>query len=140
MGKAKNRKHSRRQECENKVPVISVDYTFMGEEEKTDAEEREGKAEESGRERKEIGMPILVMKDRKSKAIYVDVVPEKGRHPHAIKRMAQNIGMFGYNRIIIKSDQERAIMQLKECAKRERREKSILRDSMRKPKRKRQKE
>ena len=120
-GKAKNNRHRRREESENEVPVISIDYMFMGEG-KEDAEAEEGKGKEEKKSRKEIGMPILVMKDRKSKAVYASVVPEKGKCPYAIKRLSRDISQFGYNRLIIKSDQEAAIMDLKDRVKRERQE------------------
>ena len=44
-------------------------------------------------------MPILVMKDRKSKAIISGVVPEKGTHWYAIKKLGMNIDRLGYNKI-----------------------------------------
>ena len=50
----------------------------------------------------------------------------KGRHPYAIKRLSQDIGMFGYNRLIVKSDQEASIMELKDRVKRERHEQITL--------------
>ena len=97
----------------------------MGSDDKGGAEEEEGKSGDDKSKRKEIGMPILVMKDRKSKMVYANVVPEKGRNKYAIKRLAQDIGILGYNRMIIKSDQEPSIMELKQCVKRKARTDNI---------------
>ena len=67
-GKAKGLPHRiRKQEdkLEEEVPVVSIDYTFMHDKQK---------------EGEEKGMPILVMKDRKTKVIRARVVPQKGKH------------------------------------------------------------
>jgi len=47
------------------------------------------------------------------------VVPEKGEHCYAIKMLVTCIDELGYNKIILKSDQEAAIMSLKTAVKRE---------------------
>ena len=58
--------------------------------------------------------------------MYANAAPEKGRNKYAIKRLAQDIGILGYNRMIIKGDQEPAILELKQCVKRERHEQITL--------------
>ena len=63
-GRAENDPHSgegkdkRDEECTKNV--IAIDYAYMG--------------------KKDEGMPILVMKDRRTKMRFADVVPEKGSH------------------------------------------------------------
>ena len=54
-------------------------------------------------------MPILVMKNAYDKWVSAIVVPEKGACEYAIKAVSREIQTAGYNRIIIKSDQEPSI-------------------------------
>ena len=69
-GRAKSNAHLRNRDKESqKVPTISIDYMYMEEKDK-----------ESQR-----GMPILIVKDRKSKTIKAEVVPEKGVNEFAVK-------------------------------------------------------
>ena len=113
-GKSKSTPHRKRQEGgEEEVPVISVDYMFMESEDRT----------------AEKGMPILVSRDRKSKWINAAVVTQKGNCAYAIKRLSEDLGSLGYNRIILKSDQEPAIKDLKIRVKAERPEEIIMEES-----------
>lgn len=89
---------------EQEVPVISVDYMFMG--------DKQSEGDESG-------MPILVVKDRKTRIIRARVVPNKGRHWYAIKMLVGIINNLGHKRIIFKSDQEPSIMALKDAVRNE---------------------
>ena len=89
---------------EEEVPVVSIDYTFMHDRQK---------------EGEEKGMPILVMKDRKTKVIRARVVPQKGKHWYAIKILSGMLDSLGYKKVMFKSDQEPAIMSLKEAVKNE---------------------
>ena len=113
-GKSKAAPHRKRKEGEEEeVPVISVDYMFM------ETEDRNV----------EKGMPILVSRDRKSKWINAAVVTQKGNCAYAVKRLSEDIGSLGYNRIILKSDQEPAIKDLKIRVKTERSEDIIMEES-----------
>ena len=113
-GKCKSTPHRKRQEGgEEEVPVVSVDYMFM------ESEDREA----------EKGMPILVSRDRKSKWINAAVVTQKGNCAYAVKRLSEDIGALGYNKIILKSDQEPAIKDLKIRVKAERSEEIIMEKS-----------
>ena len=67
-------------------------------------------------------MPILLMQDRYTKAIFANVVPATGRYPYAIKRFAQDIGLLGYKKMIIKDGQEPATMDLRNAVRDERSE------------------
>ena len=100
---------------DEEVPVISIDYMYL-------------KARE-GDETIEEGQPILIMKDRKSKTITAHVVEHKGANENAIKRLGQDIGLLGYKKIILKSDEEPSIIALKQTVKRERSEQIILEES-----------
>ena len=65
--------HRKREEASGNVPVISIDYAFMG----------RGMEEDE-----ESGNPILVMKDRRSKAVMAHMMPRKGTDPYAIESEA----------------------------------------------------
>jgi hypothetical protein len=89
---------------ENGIPTVSLDYMFMA-----DKQEKE----------EEKGMPTLVMKDSRTKIIFAQVVPEKGRNPYAILRARKDLDSLGYKRVILKSDNENPIKALKETIKNE---------------------
>ena len=76
-----------------------------------------------------IGMPILVSRDRRSKWINAAVVPQKGNCAYAVKRLAEDIGALGYSWVILKSDQEPAVKELKARVKMERGEDIIMEES-----------
>ena len=60
------------------------------------------------------GLPIIVWKERKSGVINAHVVPEKGANHYAAKRIAQDIKWLGYGELVWKSDQEAAIVALRD--------------------------
>ena len=104
-GKAKGLPHRiKKERVEEQVPLVSIDYMFMHDKQK-EGEER--------------GMPILVMKDRKTRVVRARVVPQKGRNAYAIKILAGMIVSLGYKKILLKSDQEPAVLALKEAVKNE---------------------
>ena len=65
----------------------------------------------------EKGMPILIIKDHETKVKFARVVPRTGTDPYAINRLKKDIEQFGYNQIIIKSDQDNSIKALKQAVK-----------------------
>ena len=64
-------------------------------------------------------MPILVAKDRKTKVVRARVVPQKGVQAYAVKVLGGIVDSLGYKRVLLKSDQEPAILSLKERVKNE---------------------
>ncbi len=64
-------------------------------------------------------MPIFVLRDRHSKHVAAHVVPQKGAHPYAAKRIAQELRFLGYRRLILKGDQEPAMTALLEAIARD---------------------
>ena len=78
--------------------------------------------EEDSWEFKEGSNPIGVMKDRPTGDLFTNVFPKKGRDEYAIRRVGQDLFFWGHKKIIIKSDQEPAIKELKPAIKREREE------------------
>ena len=58
-------------------------------------------------------LPILVMRDRKTKTLAASYVPAKGQDPYAVKFMGGVFKRLGYRKIVNKSDGERALVALK---------------------------
>ena len=89
-GKAHGNPHKRRKvkELENREPIVSVDYAFM--------HDNQGEKEEKG-------MPIMVIKDRRTRIMRARVVPQKGGHSYGIKVLSGVIESLGHSKIILKS-------------------------------------
>ena len=84
------------------IPTISVDYEFFGQPE----------------DRAHNTLPVLLVRDRKSKGIWSHPVPAKGvTHPYTAKALLANLDFMGYKRVILKSDQEPSIVALCESVK-----------------------
>ena len=79
QGKSKAVGHRARKSSEEEIPVVSMDYMFM----------------ESGSSETELGMPVLVIKGRKSGFKASFVVPRKGRSSHAAKRVSKVLDVLG---------------------------------------------
>ena len=94
--------HYKRKEAVGTIPVIAIDYAFMG----------LGQHEDDGRQ-----TPILVMEDDTTKVITAHMVPIKGPDEYAASRLSQDIRGLGYRRIIFKSDHDPAILALKDSVK-----------------------
>ena len=62
------------------------------------------------------GIKVLVVKDSKSKMLFAHVVPAKGidKKRFAVDMLRDDIVWLGYSRVILKSDNERAIIKLGE--------------------------
>ncbi|CAK0857259.1 unnamed protein product [Prorocentrum cordatum] len=82
---------------ETAVPVVSSDYAFMGQD---DADT----------------MPMLVLRDRRSKMMAATFVEKKGDDAYAIKFFARFLRILGYRKIVNKSDGEPAILLVKRRA------------------------
>ncbi len=104
MGKSVAAPHRRVDKSDETIPTVSIDYAFLNEKQEVDT-------------REDSGMPILVIKDRKSGIMQSRVVPAKGNDKFAIKRLVQDIKLLGYTKVIIKSDNEPSILALKKSTK-----------------------
>ena len=93
---AKNDAHRRMDaEASHDVPHVSMDYCFMGQDE-------------------EKCLPILVMKDHRSKMVFSHVVPKKGASiAYCVSQVVRDLEYLGYPKMILKSDQEPAILDLR---------------------------
>ena len=59
-------------------------------------------------------MRVLVSRCRRTKYVTATVVPRKGPDPYAVRRLGQDLTqIYGYKRVVLKSDQEQAIKKLK---------------------------
>ncbi len=67
----------------------------------------------------EKGMPIVVVKDHKSKVLMAKVVPNKGVNEYAVEVVRRFVEQFGHNKVILKSDNVPAILALREAVRRE---------------------
>ena len=103
-GKAKNEAHRKTQEDdENDIPRICMDYCFMGQD---DEHEK---------------MAILVIVDKRTKTKFSHYVSKKGvSHDWIIGRVIKDIESLGYGKIILKCDQEPALVDLQEAIKEQR--------------------
>ena len=107
-GKAKAGTHEAKEKEKGRdEEVLALDYMYMT--------SGNGEPEDNGLR----GMPILAMKDRSTGDIASHVVPTKGDHWFAIKMVRAEIGYLGHKRVTLKSDQESAMLTLKEAVKRE---------------------
>lgn len=94
MGRSKNDPHKRNQTRESEVPIISIDYSFLTDEESLQS------------------MPTLNMIDRHTNYFHCEIVPRKGADQHAATTLKNFIENTGYTKIILKSDQESSILAL----------------------------
>ena len=87
-GKGKSESHKRLDaEKRHNVPTVLMDYCFAGQDDNDKT------------------LPIIEIRDHRHKVTYSHIVPSKGaKHP--------DIDQLGYNKPIIKSDQEPAIVDL----------------------------
>lgn len=87
---------------EKGIPTISIDYFWFGKE---------------GDPAREAELPNLQVKDEHSGMFWTCLVPAKGEDPFAANTVLNCINETGYNRIILKSDNENSIKSLKEKVK-----------------------
>jgi hypothetical protein len=99
-GRAESYGHAKKVASESDVPIISLDYMYMH-----SVQEKE----------EEKGMPILIAKDSRAKMIMAKVVQCKGVVPYAVDVMKKMIEQLGYKKVIMRSDNEPAILALKEA-------------------------
>jgi len=104
MGKCHNDSHTKRTATPDANPVVSIDYAYM----------------KSSEIEKEAGFPILVSRCSHSKWISANVLPKKGAYPEGIRRLGEELDKLGRRRMVVKSDQEPAILKLIEATVRER--------------------
>ncbi len=103
-GRAEAYGHRSSRGDEREAPVVGLDYTYMDSEQ----EKEEDK-----------GLPIVVMKDEKTKMITAKVAPSKEVDAHSVDSVRKALEQLGHRRMISRSDNKPAILALKEAVSRE---------------------
>ena len=87
---------------EDQIPTIEVDYGFLG-----------------NKDSPATDLPVLCGRDRQSETVWSCPVPCKGieDHPHGSNRLKEWLEETGYQRVMVKSDQEPAILAVVSAVK-----------------------
>ena len=111
------------------VPVVEFDYLFVTNKEIYRREELDDEA------MKKAAVKILVVKDRKGKAIFAHVVPQKGVDVdgYSVARLVDDIKWLGYTKLLLRSDNEAAIISLLTAALRKLKTEGIAQVAREKP-------
>ena len=84
---------------EGDLPLVSIDYIFLG-------------------EREEPGcLANLAVKDLSTKCVFSCSVPKKGEDLYVVDRVCRFLDSLGYKRVRLRSDQEPAILALLKAVK-----------------------
>ena len=102
-GKGKSEAHRQLEaDRDHGMPALHFDYAYLG------------------REGDDRATPILVGRFTKDRWLVTRPVPVKGaRHPWVVNKLVQDVVMSGVTQIVIKSDQEPAILDLKNAVMKE---------------------
>ena len=106
-----NRRGDKDERC---TPVISFDYCFVSDHGEVTTE-AEFEAAGDG------AVKVLVARDSRSKSVFAHAVPSKGvdAKGFAVSALVGDVQWLGYNRVVLKSDNEPAIVKLLREALRE---------------------
>ena len=107
-GRGREFGHATRQQEPGRTPVISFDYAFIGDkDEKIENMEQYIAAGEGATK-------VLVIRDSKSKSLFAHVIPSKGldEKGFVVDALVQDVKWLGYTKLILKSDNEPAIVKL----------------------------
>ena len=111
------------------VPVVEFDYVFVTNKEVYRREELDDEA------MKKAAVKILVVKDRKGKAIFAHVVLQNGVDVdgYSVARLVDDIKWLGYTKLLLRSDNEAAIISLLTAALRKLKTEGIAQVAREKP-------
>ena len=108
-GRADQHRKSSQKDTEGNIPKLASDYFFIGQRRPAGREEREREEDQA---EKEGQTPIIVLKDTKSKSLFAHVCPRKGAHDAVVTRLVADLNTLGYNRVLVRTDGEPAILDL----------------------------
>ena len=93
-GRGRTMPHVRIDHSEDALPTLSMDYGYLGD-----------------------GLPFVVIRDRKSRAIFAHLLPHKGASYSSYPERAvlRDLALLGYKRFVVKSDQESSMKALREA-------------------------
>ena len=105
-GRGREFGHASRPHGPRAAPTVSFDYAYVGD-----------KGEIASREEAELeegSVTILVVRDSATKAVFGHVVPQKGvdAKKFAIDALVSDIVWLGHTKVVLKSDNEPAILKL----------------------------
>ena len=102
--RATGEQHRKRLE-EKRITTFSMDYLFLTKSRVVDRD--------SLIEGEEVEMKVLVAKDSKTKTVFAHAVPCKGSDDdgYAIARVTEDIAWLGHQKLILKADNEPAIVK-----------------------------
>ena len=105
-GRGTGEAHKNDGSSESTMPVIAFDYLFITKEHVWRREEL------TDDELRKVVFKVLVVKDTKSRAVFAHVVHKKGVEAsgYSVVRMVEDVQWLGYRKIILKSDNEPAIL------------------------------
>ena len=87
---------------ETTIPAIAIDYGYLN--------ERDDLLQEAA------GAPILVSKCNRDRWIGAAIVPSKGADEYAVAELKNDVICGGFTEVLIRSDNEPAILSMKEAA------------------------
>ena len=95
-GRGKNMEHEKMHaDLEHLVDTISMDYYFQGQED-------------------DATLSQLCLRDHNSKWTRCFVVPRKGSHPYVVDEVVRSLKQIGHSKFIFKTDNEPALLDLKD--------------------------
>ena len=105
-----NNPHGRGAAQSSEKHVLVLDYAFLG---KTSVEDAESEQLDAVSASSVLGLPILVVTDRSTKAIFAHVVPVTGIHQYAVNCVLVSFSLVGNKSVALKSEQEPSFIALK---------------------------
>ena len=103
-----HRRQSREEKESKRIPTCSMDYFFMG---------SEGLSFDDPTTERDV-LPMVAVYDHGSRVTFAHPCPRKGDDRHIVREVCSDLEWLGYKRIVLKSDQEPAIMALKRAISR----------------------
>ena len=112
-GRGREFKHATVEKASRGIPTISFDYAFMGDKGEISSEEQADTEEGS--------IKVLVIRDSLSKALFAVAVPKKGvdEKGFSVAAVVDAVKWLGYVKVMLKTDNEPAILKLLSEAVRE---------------------
>lgn len=112
-GRGREFKHATVEKAARGIPTISFDYVFMGDKGEISSEEQADTEEGS--------IKVLVIRDSLSKALFAVAVPRKGvdEKGFSLAAVVDAVKRLGYVKVMLKTDNEPAILKLLSEAVRE---------------------
>ena len=101
-GRAERHQGEGRKELEDgsKVPVVSLDYCFLGNKNRISEAEVEQRGDS----------PVLVLHDGVTKSFFAHLIPAKGADFPSCEMIGKDLNNLGYNRVVFRCDTKQSIL------------------------------